>query len=1044
MNSRKLLPLLGVAAAGAGVYLTLGRKPAEPARGLASIKVPEGFEVELAAKPGLVRYPMLGTIDDRGRIFMCESSGKTMKTPEMSAAPDYIVSLVEDTDKDGIYDKSTVFADKLTLPAGAVYHRGSLYVAAPPHVYRFEDTNNDGVADVKDIIVTGWNLSANAASLHGPILGPDGYLYLTDGRHGFKIETKDGRKYEGKASRIWRVKPDGTGLEWYAGGGFDNPVEVAFTESGDMFGTMTYFQDPADGQRDSILHFVEGGVYPKPYPVTAEFKRTGDLMPVMTKFARIAPAGLLRYTGTSFGADFKGNLFTAQFNSHRVQRHIVSKKVASYQTVDSDFFVSSDPEIHPTDVMEDADGSLIVVDTGAWFIHGCPLSRVSKPDIHGTFYRVRKKGAAKIADPRGTEAERNAPPDQLTKLLDDPRPVLREYALDKLAKDGAVAQLAAFRGEAKTIEGATGAVYALSRIGSPAAIAAMRDALKDSRADVRQAAARQLGMAGDKESVPALIEMVKKEEPGIRRQAAASLGMIADARAVPALIEAAANPDDRFVEHSIIYSLIHLKQAAPLAAALKSDKLPVRKAALIALDQMDGSPLQEGQLMTFLSDTDAEMRRTALWIVSRHPQWTAKLAQALEARFRSPQFSAPEAEMVAEAIGSFCADASMRKVIGASLGDASLDASRQQFLLQAAERCSSKEFPAEWTVGLQKLLKHADAKVRTATIALARTRGVATLDENLRALAASGSEKDEVRLAALSALASRQPKLAAADFDYLVSRLSPNVEADLKLVAGQILSRSEFSDEQLMAIAAKHLKEADPLVMPNLLDAFRNNRSEAVGKALVKALPGVEAALGPIGGQRAEEILKKFPDSVQAEAKPLLARIEEGRKERLGKLKNLESVITATGDVAAGRTIFFGSKSGCGSCHTIGTEGGHVGPDLTSIGAIRSPHDLLEAIILPSESFVPGHEVYRVETEREMYSGVLKSGGRGADAVILVTGPNDEIRIPRKDIKKMGLAPISLMPEGFDEVLSQKELTDLMAFLRAQTARPSGSSQGAP
>jgi putative heme-binding domain-containing protein len=293
-------------------------------------------------------------------------------------------------------------------------------------------------------------------------------------------------------------------------------------------------------------------------------------------------------------------------------------------------------------------------------------------------------------------------------------------------------------------------------------------------------------------------------------------------------------------------------------------------------------------------------------------------------------------------------------------------------------------------------------------------------------------------------LTSRQFTLNAADFDYLISRLDPKVEADLKLVAGQILSRSDFSDGQLIAIASTHLKAADPLVLPNLLDAFRNNRSETVGMALVKALPGVEAALGPIGGQRAEEIVKKFPASVQEEAKPLIARIEAGRKERLGKLKKLESVISKAGDVAVGRTIFFGAKAGCGSCHTIGTEGGNVGPDLTSIGAIRSPHDLLEAIVLPSESFVPGHEVYRVETDREIYSGVLKNRGRGGDVVILVTGPNDEVRILRKDVKKMGLAPISLMPEGFDDVLSVREMTDLMAFLRAQTARPSGSSQGAP
>ena len=59
------------------------------------------------------------------------------------------------------------------------------------------------------------------------------------------------------------MRPDGTGLEWLAGGGFDNPIEVVFTPAGETIGTMTYFKDPENGERDALLHFVEGGVYPK-------------------------------------------------------------------------------------------------------------------------------------------------------------------------------------------------------------------------------------------------------------------------------------------------------------------------------------------------------------------------------------------------------------------------------------------------------------------------------------------------------------------------------------------------------------------------------------------------------------------------------------------------------------------------------------------------------------------------------------------------------------------------------------------------------------
>ena len=124
----------------------------------------------------------------------------------------------------------------------------------------------------------------------------------------------------------------------------------------------------------------------------------------------------------------------------------------------------------------------------------------------------------------------------------------------------------------------------------------------------------------------------------------------------------------------------------------------------------------------------------------------------------------------------------------------------------------------------------------------------------------------------------------------------------------------------------------------------------------------------------------------------------------------------------------------CSSCHTIGTEGGHVGPDLTGIGAIRSGHDLLEAVVFPSASFVPGHEVYNVDTANERIAGVIRS--RSAEAVVLVTGPKGEVRIPRKDIVSMKPSTVSLMPEGFDETLTNAELTDLLAFLQAEKTRP--------
>ncbi|HEX4949332.1 MAG TPA: PVC-type heme-binding CxxCH protein, partial [Blastocatellia bacterium] len=557
-----------------------------------TISVPDGFTIERVAEPDLVLYPMMAFVDERGRLFVAESSGKNVKGKDMPANPECRISLLEDTNGDGVYDKRKVFADKLSLPMGALWHRNSLYVASPPDFLRFDDTNDDGIADKRETILTGWNI-LNTASLHGPFLGPDGWLYLTHGRHGYKIQTKEGTQLEGMAARIWRCRLDGSGLERVAGGGFDNPVELTFTPSGEMIGTMTYFVDPQNGQRDALMHFVEGGVYPKPHPVVSEFKRTGDLMPTMTKFARIAPSGLMQYRSTHFGAEFKDNLFSAQFNPHRIQRHKLIRDGATFRTEDSDFVTSTDPDFHPTDVIEDADGSMLLLDTGGWYVDACPLSVIAKAEHKGAIYRVRKVSAAKIDDPRGVNLKlETLAPEALAKHLEDARPFVQARSLELLVSKGetAVNALASASEQAKEAEARCAAVFGLGRIATPAALQFARAKLSDADVQVRTAAARVAGMNKDREAAERLLQLAKQDELPVRLQAATSLGQIGEARAVPALLDAAANAEDRFVEHAIIYSLIQLKDAAPLQAALNAKEPRVRKAALIALDQMDNSP----------------------------------------------------------------------------------------------------------------------------------------------------------------------------------------------------------------------------------------------------------------------------------------------------------------------------------------------------------------------------------------------------------------------------------------------------------------------
>src|SRR5207244_3343731 len=196
--------------------------------------VPDGFEVQLVAAPPLVNRPVSAGFDDQGRLYVTDSSGSNDKPDKQVANPTHRVLRLEDTDGDGRFDKSVVFADKVMFPQGCLWHDGSVYVAGPPSIWKFTDTDGDGIADKREEWWKGGTLTGCANDVHGPYLGPDGYLYWTKGA--FAEQTHilgNGRRLNDKAAHIYRARPDGSDLDVIMSGGMDNPVEVAFTAEGE-------------------------------------------------------------------------------------------------------------------------------------------------------------------------------------------------------------------------------------------------------------------------------------------------------------------------------------------------------------------------------------------------------------------------------------------------------------------------------------------------------------------------------------------------------------------------------------------------------------------------------------------------------------------------------------------------------------------------------------------------------------------------------------------------------------------------------------------
>ncbi len=999
---------------------------------VSGLDVPDGFTIERAVDPGLLSYPMFASFDESGRLFVFESTGTNdMGTAKMIENPTYHIRLLEDTDGDGIFDKSGIFADRIRLPMGGSFYRGSLYVAESPDLVRYTDTDGDGKADTREVILTGWVLHSNAATLSGPFIGPDGWFYMPDARRGFDIATKEGKRLKGKGARIWRCKPDGTRLESMSGGGFDNAIEIAFMPSGETIGTMTYFVNPQGGYRDALMHWVEGGVYPKSLAVIQEdkLKLTGPLMPVMSKTARVAPSGLMRLKGDLWGKEYSGNLFSAEFNTGRIMRHVVAAQDASYTTTDTPFMTSSVADSHPTDVLQDADGSMLVVVTGGWFIEGCPLSRVAKPEVLGGIYRIRKKGSRAPSDAWGKKIDWNRQsPAQLSALLSDKRPAVRSRAAEALVLEGnkAVPSFNKRVQAAPDQEAKLEALFALSRIETPEATASVRGYLASKQPGLRTAAARVLGLAKDSQSTDILMKIVQTDLPQVRRQAATALGQIGDARAVPALLKAAASVEDRFTEHAVIHSLIALGAPGPLIKALNGTPDKTRKAALIALDQMDQPALKKEHLPQFLESRNEELRAVGIWVATHRPAWTDVVVSFLDKELDGRSLSDEKLIALRDLMVTFCKSGELRDFLTRHLKSGKIPAERKLLLLSVMDKCDTTELPDTWIAQLGELLTTSSPEILSEVLSLIQSRRLERLQPQVSLIVNNKNAPAGLRTKALAAKLVSDPVIKDSDFALALAFLSKSYEAPVRQAASNLLIQATLSESQLAEIAPL-LAEADPFLLPALVEVFAGGKSEMAGLGLVKALGSVSGKLTNISEPDLLRILSTYPENVKEASQTVIGMLRKQNAERLDRLASLEKELPK-GDVLEGRRLFFG-KAACSACHAVSNEGGDFGPDLTNIGDIRSRHDMLEAILYPSASFAREHESATVVTKTGTYLGIIKE--QTTDYIVIVPGPGAGIRVNRSEISSIEPHNVSMMPPGLDELLTRKELADLVAFMEA-------------
>ncbi len=1022
--------------------------------GQQTFTLPEGFTLERVAGPGLVDRPVEMDFDEQGRLYVTDSSGSNEPVKKQLEQKPHRIVRLEDVDGDGVFDKSIVFADKMMFPEGAMWLEGSLYVSAPPAIWKLTDTDGDGVADRREEWLNAKTLTGCANDLHGPYLGLDGWIYWCKGAFDKQTyERPTGKPFETRAAHIFRRRPEGGVVEPVMTGGMDNPVEVAFTPEGERIFTTTFFQQPGGGQRDGLVHAIYGGVYGKVNDVTDDHKKTGELMPVLTQLGPAAPCGLVRYESQVFGKEYQDNLFACLFNLHKVTRHILRPAGGTFQTVDSDFLTCDSTDFHPTDVLEDADGSLLVIDTGGWYKICCPTSQLWKPDVLGAIYRIRKTDAPRVNDPRGTKLDWKSPKaEELVDRLKDVRPAVAKRAISALRKrtDAASALQNVITGGAPTAQ-KRNAVWALSGNVDAKAPDGLRAALKSLDGSVQHAAVHVVSVNRVEGAAPDLLPLLKSSDAQVRRVTAEALGRIGGVAAVKPLLEAAAGlakdagsqpaieggtlstftTSNRILEHSVIYALIELDQPKETRAGLHGGNAYEKRAAMIALDQMENSDLVAREVVEALDrSTPAPVMHAANWIIGHRREWATAVASYLRGHVLAfPDLSSVQRADLEQQLQNLGSAPAIQEMLATVAEESSAPRAARLFALDALKRCRLKEVPEPNF--LVHLVQSGDSDVvqHAAAVAGAGSWKVDRAGELNRELA-KAAEDDQLstraRLEALNAL----PAGAALNshlFNLLCTNLAPELGLDLRTAASTVLAKAKLSDEQLLELGS-NVRASGPLEIARLVDLYLKSSNDRVGHALIGSLR-VAQALSALHSDRLKQVLAKYSPALRAEAKDLLEKLDQDGAGQAAYLDDLLPKLQ-DGDVRRGQAIFNSTRASCSSCHAIGYLGGNLGPDLTRVGQIRTERDLLESIVYPSASFVRSYEPYIVTSKAgDDFSGVLRKDN--AEEVVLGTGPGAEVRMARSEIANVRPGQVSIMPQGLNEQLTRQELADILAFLKA-------------
>ena len=254
-----------------------------------------------------------------------------------------------------------------------------------------------------------------------------------------------------------------------------------------------------------------------------------------------------------------------------------------------------------------------------------------------------------------------------------------------------------------------GAVWTLTRIEDARAREMVRLALSDQDDSIRQAALHSVSAWQDAGARPQLMDLLKSSSSHLRRTAAEALGRIGDKAAVPGLLAQAGAENDRVLEHALTYALIEIDDPIGTAEGLQDAASTTRKAALIALDQMDSGKLTPSTVTALLPSEDQRLKDTAWWIIEHHPDWGTDLTGFFRRHLADETLTPQKHKDLEQRLSGLATSAAIQELLAGLIQGTGSTHSRLA-ALRSMTHAPLRELPAAWTTALARVLseKHTE------------------------------------------------------------------------------------------------------------------------------------------------------------------------------------------------------------------------------------------------------------------------------------------------------------------------------------------------